>query len=215
MNSELSSVIFEYEQILLNKEHSFTSSFDNDLPNEKIVAHLWKYVIEELLHWTPQQAANYLTMETVKEMHLKNTLKRIETPAGITYEKIPLYVLSLCYPSQIKYTIQSQVIDEYARVLADENAKFTKNYFDVGQALSKAVICLNYAISSYLSDLTINELYEFFADEKNAQEWLEKVKLIGVQKALFDTPLDFLHYTSYKNSNFLYLSYKLNCCVTY
>ena len=65
------------------------------------------------------------------------------------------------------------------------------------------------------SDLTINELYEFFADEKNAQEWLEKVKLIGVQKALFDTPLDFLHYTSYKNSNFLYLSYKLNCCVTY
>ena len=95
MNSDLSSVVYEYEQILLGKNKAFVNSFDNDLPNEKVIAYLWQYVIEELLHWTPQQAVSYMTMETVHQLHLQNTIKKISTPPGISNEKIPLYILSL------------------------------------------------------------------------------------------------------------------------
>ena len=210
MNSDLSSVIYEYEQILLGKNKAFVNSFDNDLPNEKVLVHLWRYVIEELLHWDSQQAVSYMTMDTVYQMHLQNTIKKIQTPPGISSEKLPLYVLSLCYPNQIKYTIQKQVVDEYERVLSSPTAKFAKNYFDDAQALQKAVFCMNYAISQFLADLSINELYALFADTKKSSKWLEQVKLLELQQALFDSPLELLHYTSYRNSNFLYFSYKLN-----
>lgn len=215
MNSDLSSVVYEYEQILLGKNKAFVNSFDNDLPNEKVIAYLWRYVIEELLHWTPQQAVSYMTMETVHQLHLQNTIKKISTPPGISNEKIPLYVLSLCYPKEVKYSIQKQVIDEYERVLASPTAKFAKNYFDDAQALQKAVYCMNYAITASLSDMTVNDLYIFFADEEKAREWLATFKLADLQLALFDSPLDLFHYTSFRNSNFLYLSHKLNAKIAY
>ncbi len=210
MNSDVSSVIAEYEQILLGKNKSFVNSFDNEIPNEKVVVALWRYVIEKLLHWTPQQAVNYMSMETVHQMHLQNTIKKISTPPGISSEKLPIYVLSLCYPKEVKYSIQKQVIDEYERILESESSKFAKNYFDDAQALQKAVYCMNYALSLSFADLSVYELYKFFSDSKKASIWLKNYKLLDMQESLFDSPLDLFHYTSLRNSNFLYLSYKLN-----
>lgn len=210
MNAEKSSIIYEYEQILLGKNKAFVANFGTNLEqNEKIIVNLWRYVVEELLHWTPQEAVEYLTMETVEQLHLQNTIKKIKTPMGISKSQLPKYVLSLCYPEQVSYSMREQVIDEYTRVLSSNNGNFTKNYFDDAMGLKKAAYCLNYAVSTFLSDYDIHQLYALFSDIEKAQEWLKAHKLLYVQDLLFPTPLDFFHYTCLKNSNFLYLSYKL------
>ena len=211
MNVERSSIIYEYEQILLGKNHAFVANFGaNTEQNEKIIVYLWRYVVEELLHWTPSEAVTYLTMETVEQLHLQNTIKKIDTPAGISKSQLPKYVLSLCYPNQVIYSTKEQVIDEYVRVLSKDNANFAKNYFDDALGLKKASYCLNYAVSTFLSDYNIHQLYDLFGDTDKAKDWLERHKLLYVQDMLFPTPLDFYHYTCLKNSNFLYLSHRLN-----
>ena len=212
MKPEQASILYEYEQILLGKCHSFTNSFTEDKErNQKIVIFLWKYVIENLLCWTPQQAADYLTPDTVKQLHLKNTISdKINFPYGLSDKIKPLYVLSLCYPHQIKNFYRTQAIDEYERVLASTKGKFSKNYFDDGLALKKAKYCLNYAITRFLPDYNIHQLYALFADTSAGTKWLSEHRLLEAQEALFPTPLDFFHYLSLKNSGFLYMSYKLN-----
>ncbi len=206
-----STILSEYEQIMLGRKTAFTSSFtENNHENVQAVIILWRYVIEEMLGWTPQQASNYLTKEIIERLRLKNTLKKIELPVGVGFAKAPKYVLSLCYPDEIKFSITEQVIAEFDRVLADPSTKFTKNFFADALGFKKATICVNYAIARFLSDKSIHELYAFFANEEKAMEFLTKTRLDFVCNELFFGPLEMFHQTYYRASNMLYQSHCLN-----
>ena len=65
---------------------------------------------------------------------------------------------------------------------------------------------MQYVVSMYLSDMTLMEQYDFFADTQKALKWLTKRKLDVPVKLMYNnSPLEYFHYSlPYEDRNTMY-----------
>lgn len=193
MNSQ--NIIMEYEKLLLkdNGANLSTSHFSyNHYNNHKLALVLFRYAIEDILHWMPIDIVYKLDINTIKNLHLLIPYKYLIFPEELSKRKDCFYIAHLLYPNVIPYNTRNLVIMSYQRVLSQENGKFSKNFFLGAEGELRACICLQYLLKEHLSFTSIEEIYYYFSTAK-AMSTLRQFSLATVCSDFFDDPLEFVH----------------------
>ncbi len=193
--------IYEYEEVLTGKKQNFICSFKGSRKDNEIeVGNIWRYAITQLLKWTPVEADKYLTMDIVNMLCLDKTFCGIDFDPSYEFMGDFKFVLKYAFPDDIKYSLKEQAISEYEHVMkmgkwanSEENYRFPKKFFLNNDGIERALYLLNYVISLFLSDMSIEELYDFFADQRKATRWLNMKKLGVPLKYAFQDPLEYFH----------------------
>lgn len=222
MTRDDSFAIYIYETLLLRKAENdravnVTQQFDMFSPGEKCkaVGAIWRYAITELLGWTPQQALTYLTEDIVKLLSLDVFYAQI----GININSAKYigsdhsFILQYAFPEQISYSFYNETLNDYLRVVkngerGDGKLRNAKNFFVGEDGIKRAHILMQYCVNNYLSNMTLREKYEFFANTEKALKWIESKRLNVVLAKIYSTPLEYFH-ESLKDedkSDFLYHS---------
>lgn len=196
-------ILFEYEDVLMGKKKNFDVSFSKNAGDpEKVTGIIWRYAVEKLLGWTPEQALMYMNQKLIKALKLDLTYCRINYEYSTTKYFDLRYILQFAFPESIHYDLEADARREYERVAKlgrwehdTEPYKFHKNYFVGPDGVKRAAVVLNYAISLDLQDLDSFQLYRFFSKKGEATAWLIKKEIETNVKALYETPLEYLHYS--------------------
>lgn len=145
--------IFEintYEKILSGELKSFSPYFFSPLYKKKRLKNLIKYLIEEKLKITPEEALKTLTTKTLKEYKLYNIIKYIEKPVELDKNDIS-YIVYFAYPSLNPPNQKELTIEYYKKVLSNKKKSFPKNYFFDGLLGEKrAKYCVKYLCEDVL-----------------------------------------------------------------
>lgn len=195
--------IYEYENILMKKTKSFSCSFKGTFQeNCTEVGVIWRYAVTRLLKWTPQQALKYLTADIVNMLRLDKTFPAINYNPKRDYAQDYRFVLQYAFPGIITFNKTDETISEYERfakigVWANDKEQYRcpKNFFLNNEGIARASILFNYVISLYLGDMTIEELYAFFANTKKSKKWLKEKQLDIPLDVIYTDPLEYLHFS--------------------
>ncbi len=194
-------VLYEYEEILMGLKKNFTCTFkQGDAINKQEAGIIWQYAITNLLKWTPQEALVNLNDDVIKKLRLDKTYSYIGYFPKKNFYNGWAYILQFAFPDQIVYSFRDETIDEYQKMAKlgrwanDQNEyRYAKSFFLGADGIARAKIILNYAISLYLSDKTIKELYEFFGNIKKSKKWITGKALGPCIKMIYNTPLEYFH----------------------
>lgn len=211
MNTQ--EVIYEYEQALLGKKKNIDgdvfrySSYGNEL----LALDVFKYAIENIMHWTPDEAYNGLNGKVIDLLRLRHLVKFVSFPPEFDPDKDFYYIVSKIYPDKIKINIKKRTLIMYQQILSGKIKKFPKRFVEGRDGEMRAIFCLKYAIRNYGTFESTEDLYRAFSDSAGI-EFLKKVKLYLPCTTLFDYPIDFLHATFSKDeqayNQFIYSMYK-------
>lgn len=188
----MNNIVTEYEKILIgNKKQFSVKNFDYEPSvNERTALKVFQYAIEELLRWTPEEAAKLLSPAVVDKMGLTPLLTYIRFPSELTPEDA-YYIVHLIYPDKVSYDFRNTVIQVYEEVL-QEKRKYPKDYMYGAKGLVRSSICLQYALKKYKTFHSVKDMYKFFIT-RQGMEFLKKFKLIQLYKNFFPSALEFLH----------------------
>ena len=208
----INPLLHEYEKILMGQEDADLMKFfqGSEKEREQNALKIWKYALENFLHWKPREAKQYINSELVKEMHLDKITKYISFPCELNPKKDYIYVLSVLYPDKIKLNRKHMIIHYFNSVIEkDDEGRFVKGYFSDEDGREKACICLMHVLTNFANYSSIDEIYkDFFMDGGFAL--IKKYKLKYPCYSLFESQIDFLHAAlpETQRNEFLYNYYK-------
>lgn len=197
------SDIFEYEAILLGRKTNFKKANLSQKEKETKIANIWGYAVTELLGWTPKEAVYMMDENIVKMLCLDRTYPILGYIPTQTFRSDFRMFLQYAFPESVKFDFTEQTLSEYKHVAKldkwsndKEFYRYPKNFFRGREGLSRAKICLQYALSVYMSDLSIEDQYNFFSNDKKAAIWLKRYCLDGPYNIIFTKDaLDYFHYS--------------------
>lgn len=195
-------IVYDYEQFLMGNSKHLSSLFfpaiDNNTEErvknntEKYACFLLKYVIETYLHWTPKEAAKWFNKETITRTKLETVISRISVPVELNPEKDYYWYIHKCYPSQIRVSERSLILNVYKKVLDGKIPKFPKGFLEGLKGKERVHICINYAISTMLENTNIEDLYKMFSTPEGTK-FLKNAKLDGARRQTYYYAIDLLH----------------------
>lgn len=186
-------LVMEYEDILLKKRDSFSQIFLNSKLSKSDLRELFKYAFEEVLQWDVKTVSSFTDIDTLKRMHLLRPAGHIPFPPELELETHPFYVAHFTYPEKIRYNKKDITVQVYQDVLSGKELKFPKGFFTGSEGRINSLICLQYAINDSLVFQSIEELYDYFADQKRMQKFFKKYRLSAPLRDFFESPIDMLH----------------------
>lgn len=197
------TVLQEYEEMLMGNRKTFGNVFPKEpLERKKAITFIWRYAIEDIIGWSLQDAAKYMTYDIAVHLRLNYTLKHFDFKPETKRNKDFEYVLSILFPKEVKYDASKKILDEYFRVAklgpykdSTEKHILRKNFFNGEDGAYVAATCLLATVTLFKNECTIPELYDFFADSVAATKFLKKVKLDKIIKEMYETPLEYFHYS--------------------
>lgn len=152
-NKKQEKFIFEihtYEKILNGELKTFSPYFFSPVYRKKRLINLIKYLIEEKLNMTPQDALKILNSKILKQYKLYSILKYIEKPVELDDSNVS-YIIYYAYPELNPPTQKELTIYYYKKVLAKEKNSFPKNYFFDGLlGEDRAKYCVEYLCEEVL-----------------------------------------------------------------
>lgn len=142
--------IHTYEKILSGELKTFNPYFFNKRYRKKRLITLIKYLIEQKLQITPEEALKTLNVKILKEYKLFCILKYIEKPVELEDNDVS-YIIYFAYPNLNPPSQQELTIAYYKKVLNKEKNSFPKNYFLDGIAgEERARYCVRYLCEEVL-----------------------------------------------------------------
>lgn len=215
--------IYEYEEVLLGQKESFTLSISgSESVTDRFIeiGNIWRYAITHLLKWTPKQAEVYMNADIVQFLKLDKTLIKVDIDLTKVYYPDYKFILCYAFPKQIRYDEKVDAIEEYKRAArlgkyaGDEVPyRYPNKFFIDSLGIRRAGYILNYVIDLYMKGAySPYERYKFFADTTKARRWLHQKKLKQPIEIIYETPLDFYHFSLpfVERDDFLYYAYTLN-----
>lgn len=202
MNNE---IIYAYEQTLLGHNKFFSSkNFLDEFNkkdgtiNQKEIIDIFKYIFENLLHWTPSDVYNCINIKLLELLKLNTLLEYIEFPVELDKEKDLFYIACLMYPNIYSINENALCIHAYKKVLDSlkdgvEEYKLPKGFFNSEEGELRSIICFRYALSYYgITFKNAEEYYEYFANPK-INTFLRKIRLKNACDLHFKNVLEFAH----------------------
>ena len=191
------AMILDWESKIRNNDKKKLSSsyfcYD-DAQNEKEAIVLFRYVFEKVLHWTPEDIRNNISMEIIEKLKLKKAYNQIIFPRELSRRSDCFYLAKKCYPDQIHGLNQDDIWRmEYMKVLDNKYEKFPKNYFSEAAGDLRAKVFLLYQLETQAKFRNKEEMYMFFADTPQAIKFLKSVKLKTPLDLLYASPLEYMH----------------------
>lgn len=211
-------IISEYENVLLgiNANRAFRALF-NGTPteNQRQGGIIWRYAIENLLHWTPIQAELYLTKEMIQKLKLDKTLVYMGIEFGPRHYFSIKKVLQIAFPEQVTYSVAEEAVSEYMRINKlgqwkgnKDLQRYHRSFFKDEIGHDRSVAIVDYVISTYFGDMTMSQIYKFFGGPK-ARKWVREHGLQLLSPFESSNTLDFLYYMSSYQSKMLYFNEKI------
>lgn len=190
-------LLYEYEEVLLGHKNSVSNYFfaNDETRNEKTALYVVKFAINYYLGWTPDEAIDLLTWDTIKQLKLESVIKYIKFPPEMDEKDNAYIIKSKLYPHIIKLDDKEITLKVYKRILSKDLYKFPKEYLSADRiGKTRAMVCMQYMLSQFTSFSDAQEMYKFFATS-GGSKLLKKYRLNVVCAALFDYPIDYLHYS--------------------
>ncbi|MBQ6856828.1 MAG: hypothetical protein IJO13_06965 [Lachnospiraceae bacterium] len=191
-------LLYEYLKVLTGEVNGFSSYIlgkksTNAPKNAKLIC---KMAFEIFLRWTPDDVANRLTYDIIKELKLDNVIPYLDLPDDYFNSGDYTQLAAEIYPGQLSISERTLVTNTYKMVLlGKENGgmyRFPKKYFDGNIGLRRAHICFQYLLSNFTFFHSTKEMYEYFASPAGTHLINEKgLKL--VLRDVFDSPVRYLH----------------------
>jgi len=197
------TILNEYEQTLMGNKKTYKSAFlGSEEEKRHAFAVIWRYVVTDILQFTPQVAVKNFNHQIVHDLALTQTFKHIDmnyNPKQYTDWREPL---SIAFPDEVRYSLKAQVEEICDRLCkigryACTRKEFIlpKNYFVGEIGLKRIKIALKYMLDIYMSDKSKAELYNFFGSRIISKRWLISHNLWPYAKTYYQTPLDYFHNT--------------------
>lgn len=191
------NVLMEYETVLRdNSSKKLSNNFFTygDEQNEELAIEIMKYAFEKILEWTPTDIINKLNYEVLRDMKLTIPYAKLRYPRELKKKSEYFYVAKILYPDKVHgYTPRDIILHMYRMILSSKDGKFPKEYFIEADGEIRARVCLQFVLANLEIFESQEKLYEFFADEKQAMEFLKKHHLNGAKNLLFDSCLEYMH----------------------
>lgn len=211
-----SLIIEEYENVLLGvtKKYSFRNIFNGPLyDRQREGGIIWRYAIETLLGWSERQAEIYLTPELIGALCLEKTLKPMGVEFGPRHYFNVRSVLQFAYPEYPAYDPAEEAIEEYRRVnhldeweSSPDRHKYHAYFFNDATGAKRATAITDFVITKYYGDSSPAQIYNFFANNAEANKFVKEKGLHTIMKNTSKSPLDMIHYVSSISNNALYFN---------
>lgn len=148
-------------------------------PNERKAISCIRYVLEDVLCWTPEESVRKFDDYIIREMKLEKIITYINFPVEVPFGN-PRYILSLLYPDKIYVDQQKLVEETFCSVLeasrknpiaegksdGERLKQFPREYFAGGDGFKRFCYCIKYLIENYKPMSSIEEIYSFFDSPK-------------------------------------------------
>lgn len=200
------SIIAEYQRMLAGQIIRIPNSYFTEYSPGQKEQHaliVIRYALKTLLGLNGQQALQLFDAEMAQKLKIDGLIKYIQFPHGLPQSAL-FYVVFAAYPGEFLDREDKTVLHIYKSTLSKKR-RVPSTFFDGEEGKRVAAICLNYQLG--FIGMKTEELYALFADETAARKLLREYKLIRVLSKNFSTPLDYLHYTLPKKSDFWYNYY--------
>ena len=192
------NMLLDYEEILMtNSSKKISPNYLQQENGEEMAKLLFRYAIEKVLRWRPEDVYNYMTPALIRSLHLVLPYSKLEFPEELVKKRDTFYVAAILYPNQVVTNRRSLVLIHYRYALEQRGTKLPEDFFSGNAGELRAHICLQYVLLLLQQrDMlfeTVEDMYFFFSDEKRADGLLQQYKLLAARQELYETPLDYLH----------------------
>ena len=193
--------LLAYEELVLGKistsgKKKFTLS-GSDREKEEAAKSIFRYVITELLKWTPEEAQEHLTTDLMRSLHLDvicdSNKQYLRFPPDLVVNEDYDYMVSYCF--DLPYDYRRQLLRQYKRILRGEVPKFHKDCFKGSFGRDKIAYLMHYFIAKTVPASSVENLYEIFANSAAMNKRLKAANLYSAYHNLYTTPLEAMHYS--------------------
>ena len=206
--------LIEYEMFLLDKIPEFPEYHFQDsskFTTEQVTASLIRYVIEDVLKWSPEDAYQSLDWKVLRTFKLEKIVRQhMQFLPGMNEKEECQYLVCKCYPNKFRFDLKKCILRIYDDILSGKKNKWNKKFFSDQEGMIRACICMQAAINRYLYGKGIKDLYAYFGDYQQGIHFINMTKLRKAYEKHCHLPIDFFHYSLPKNQRdiFLYNYYK-------
>lgn len=194
-----SSLLYTYDDIFLGNADRFPQDVFLNAgvkKRERYALELIRFGLEKHLHWSPYEAEDHFSLETVNFLGLSSVLRFIDFPYYMSKCFYHLYILWSIYPKLKSCSYMELEVDMYDRFLNNTVYKLPSDFFSKGdEGIARCAACLLHCIVRYqpVDAFNIYSLYEFFSTNA-CIEFLKQTHLSSVIIKSFEkTPLEFFH----------------------
>ncbi len=207
------TVLLNFQNYLMEttSKFSFQPSDMPDAEKSKLAIKIIKWVIEDMLEWTPEEARDHFGEREIKMFRLKNIVNKVIYSENINKKDYP-YLISLVYPERIEYDPTDGIIKKWHYIRNHEGSRFSSNTFDDEGGKERAYTLLAEFNREFVPAASIQDLYKAYSNSGDINNKLREAKLFTSLSKLYTYPITLLHemiksrYPG-EEDNFLYAVY--------
>lgn len=188
------NLLYEYQLLLLGRIPSIQSDlFDGEAKQkEKAALDIVRYAVENLLRWTPKEMAAKFNGEVITKLKLNKVVSYISFPPEADKKRDYFVYAHKLYPNIIPMDLYTLTILTYNNVHEKHLVKFPKGFFDDTLGRTRALLCMNYALSRDGAFRSKQELYKTFT-ETTGMQFIQRHRLDLARRLSWEYPIDFIH----------------------
>ncbi|WP_139492557.1 hypothetical protein [Brevibacillus dissolubilis] len=185
-----STIIAKYQKILDGEQKRFSPyEFEDVQYRKQKVQMILRYAIEQVMHWTPEQARDLMTYEDAKDLKLFLLNEYIEPPIEAKMTDV-YYMVDYAYPYLPRPSEKEKVLWVYREVLEGKRRHFPQNYFQSLKGEERARICFDHLCHDILKIRDKRNIPAIFSKTDQAHQILRKYKLKILIDSLYFSPFD-------------------------
>ena len=186
--------IYNFQNYLLGetKKFQFKPSNISEEEKKKLTLKIVKWVIEDMLGWTPKEASEHFGEKEVKTYKLTSLLDNFFSGEGMGKRNY-LYMLSLIYPESIEYDASKGIIEIWDNILENRTQRFPTNHFIGEQGRERAFTLLDEFNKRYVPAADFQELYKKYGESNEINNLLRTAKLYTSLSRFCNYPIQLLH----------------------
>lgn len=187
--------IYNFQNYLFGtaKKFLFKPSDMSDKQKSELSKKIVRWVIEDMLGWTPQEAKEHFGEKEIKTFKLSGIAKKIIYPDDISRKDYP-YLISILYPDVIRYDATEGIIKLWDMLLTGiEIKKFPPNLFVGESGKERVYTLLNEFNKRYIPAKDIPDLYRIYSNSAMINKKLNEAKLYQSLSKYYTYPIEILH----------------------
>lgn len=188
------NLLYEYQLLLMGQIPSIQPDLFDGEPKQKEQAALSiiKYAVENLLRWTPKEMASKFNSEVIAKMKLNKIVSYVVFPPEADKTRDYFVYAHKLYPDKIPMNLYTLTVLTYNKVHQKHLVKFPKGFFDDNLGRTRALLCMNYALSRDGNFSSKKELYKAFTETTGAQ-FIQRHRLDLARRLSWEYPIDYVH----------------------
>lgn len=190
------SLLIDYEKVAINKKYkNYKVKQKDEEADEEIknAVYILKYVFNNILEWSPTMVRDYFTPDIAEWLNLTNCTSKIPFPSELDKNKDFFYIASYIYPKEVPYKKKNIVLDMYEQERYKERPKFNKDFFNLANGKENYDICLRYILAERFINSEKEEIYAYFANNKQGRQFLRENNLLKPLSQHYDCVLEAVH----------------------